>query len=62
MADTLTDTLYEKRKILITTRLGVVLLQGTTILTDDEILEIFDKSKFGIFVKDKIKTLRLDLI
>jgi hypothetical protein len=49
------------REIVITTSLGIVLFKGSTILSDKEILELFDKNKYGIFITDNAKTIRLDL-
>jgi uridine kinase len=52
---------FKKRKIIVTTKLGVVLLEGETILNNKEILELFDKNKYGIFINDDGFDYRLDI-
>ena len=52
---------FIKRNFMITTNLGIVLIEGKTSLTDEELLEMFDKERFGIFVYDVKGVRRLDL-
>lgn len=50
-----------KRKLMITTGLGITLIEGETILSNAEILKLFDKKQYGIFVGQGRHRKRIDL-
>jgi hypothetical protein len=55
------NTAYKIRKITITTRMGILLFDGETSLNNKEILELFDKKKYSIFINDDGFEYRLDI-
>ena len=53
--------MIKERDIAVTSGLGVGLIIGKTILTDKQLLKLFDKNKYGLFVGNEPNIKRIDL-